>query len=61
MVKLISSRCTELESGGRAIDAVLTNSLLPELSRELLLRTLAGKPVERVQVSVSGAKFEYSF
>jgi len=61
VVQLISSRCTELESGGRAIDAVLTNSLLPELSRELLLRTLAGNPVERVRIGVSGAKFEYSF
>ncbi|HEY6723602.1 MAG TPA: type VI secretion system ATPase TssH [Polyangiaceae bacterium] len=61
VVQLISSRCTELESGGRAIDAVLTNSLLPELSRELLLRTLSGNPVERVRVGVSGAKFEYGF
>jgi len=61
VVQLISSRCTELESGGRAIDAVLTNSLLPELSRELLLRTLSGNPVERVRVGVSGAKFDYGF
>src|SRR5690606_13293771 len=48
VVELISSRCTELESGGRMIDAVLTNTLLPELSRDLLLRTLDGKPATRV-------------
>jgi type VI secretion system protein VasG len=61
VVDLIASRCTELESGGRAIDAVLTNSLLPELSRELLLRTLSGEVVERVQVGVTDSKFRYDF
>ncbi len=61
VVQLISSRCTELESGGRMIDAVLTNTLLPQLSRELLLRTLDGKPPSRVAVSVSGSEFSYSF
>jgi type VI secretion system protein VasG len=61
VVSLISSRCTELESGGRAIDAVLTNTLLPEVSRELLVRTLSGKAVQQVHVSVSQSKFDYSF
>src|SRR5690606_8063896 len=61
VVSLITSRCTELESGGRMIDAVLTNTLLPEVSRELLLRTLAGKPVARVAVSVADSGFSYSF
>ena len=28
-VKLIVSRCTEVESGGRTIDAILTNTVLP--------------------------------
>ena len=61
VVQLISSRCTELESGGRMIDAVLTNTLLPQLSRELLLRTLAGNPPARVNVSVVGSEFAYAF
>ena len=39
-VKLIVSRCTEVESGGRMIDAILTNTVLPELSREFLVRTM---------------------
>jgi hypothetical protein len=38
VVQLITRRCTEVEGGGRMIDAVLTNTLLPEVSRELLLR-----------------------
>ena len=61
VVTLIASRCTELESGGRAIDAVLTNTLLPEVSRELLVRTLEGKPVQRVAVTTAGSKFDYAF
>jgi type VI secretion system protein VasG len=61
VVQLIASRCTELESGGRMIDAVLTNTLLPQLSRELLLRTLAGNPPSKVSVSVSGSEFAYAF
>jgi len=43
------------------IDAVLTNTLLPQLSRELLLRTLAGNPPARVSVSVTGSEFAYAF
>ncbi|RYZ08184.1 MAG: type VI secretion system ATPase TssH [Myxococcales bacterium] len=61
VVQLICSRCTELESGGRMIDAVLTNTLLPQLSRELLLRTLSGNPPARVSVSVTGSEFTYAF
>ena len=48
VVKLIVSRCTELESGGRMIDAILTNSLLPRISLEILTRTMAGRPIARV-------------
>ena len=61
VVDLIISRCTELESGGRMIDAVLTNTLLPDVSRELLLRTLAGNPVKRVHVTTEGSTFQYAF
>ena len=45
VVKLIVSRCTELESGGRMIDAILTNTLLPRISREILVRLGEGRPV----------------
>jgi type VI secretion system protein VasG len=61
VVDLVTSRCTETESGGRMIDAVLTNTLLPEVSRELLLRTLDGKPPQRVAVSASRNEFTYAF
>jgi type VI secretion system protein VasG len=61
VVKLIASRCTELESGGRMVDAILTNTVLPAISGEFLTRTMAGKPIERVHVSVADGEFHYAF
>jgi type VI secretion system protein VasG len=61
VVKLVVSRCTESESGGRMIDAILTNTMLPDISREFLTRMLEGKPIERVTVSVSDGNFAYGF
>jgi type VI secretion system protein VasG len=61
VIKLIASRCTELESGGRMIDAILTNTLLPSISAEFLNRMMEGKPIERVHVSVQDGEFGYGF
>ena len=61
VVQLIASRCTELESGGRMIDAILTNSMLPAISTEFLKRLLLGTPATQVQVSVEGGEFAYAF
>jgi type VI secretion system protein VasG len=61
VVKLIVSRCTELESGGRMIDAILTNTVLPRISQEMLTRMMEGQPVSRVGVSVADGDFAYSF
>jgi type VI secretion system protein VasG len=61
VVKLIASRCTELESGGRMIDAILTNTLLPRISQEFLLRMMANESIERVHISVQDGEFGFSF
>jgi type VI secretion system protein VasG len=61
VVSLIASRCTEPESGGRMIDAILTNSMLPSISSAFLTRMLEGKPVERVHVGTEGSEFTYDF
>jgi type VI secretion system protein VasG len=61
VIKLIVSRCTELESGGRMIDAILTNTVLPKISQEFLTRMMEGKPVERVHVRVENGEFGYGF
>jgi type VI secretion system protein VasG len=61
VIKLIASRCTELESGGRMIDAILTNTVLPKISEEFLIRMVEGKPIERVHVTVQDGEFGYGF
>ena len=61
VVKLVVSRCTESESGGRMIDAILTNTMLPDISREFLTRMMEGKPIERVAVGVVDGNFSYTF
>jgi type VI secretion system protein VasG len=58
-VQLIVSRCTELESGGRMIDAILTNTVLPTISEQFLRRMMEGQPVERVHVTVKDSEFDY--
>jgi type VI secretion system protein VasG len=61
VIKLIVSRCTELESGGRMIDTILTNTLLPVISKELLTRMMEGKTAARIAVSVKESEFHYDF
>jgi type VI secretion system protein VasG len=61
VVDLIASRCTELESGGRMVDAILTQTLLPEISREFLNRMLSGAPPQGVRVGAKDANFTYQF
>ena len=58
---MIVSRCTELESGGRMIDAILTNTVLPAISREMLMRTMAGSSLNGVKLGVAGGDFTYQF
>jgi type VI secretion system protein VasG len=60
-VELIVSRCTELESGGRMIDAILTNTVLPAISREFLTRTMGGQGLNGVRLAVADGDFEYQF
>jgi type VI secretion system protein VasG len=60
VVKLIASRCTEPESGGRMIDAILTNTMLPAISGAFLNRMLEGKPVSSVRVGVADGEFSYA-
>ena len=61
VVDYVVSRCTELASGGRMIDNILTNSMLPTLSTELLGRMADGAAVERIAVKAEGGELVYEF
>ena len=52
LIEEIGRRCTEVESGARNVDNILTNTLLPEISRQLLTRIAEGQKLESVQVNV---------
>ncbi|MEO8921564.1 MAG: type VI secretion system ATPase TssH [Caldimonas sp.] len=61
VVKLIVSRCTEAESGGRVVDAILTNTVLPRVSLEYLQRLSQGEALKAVRLAVKDGEFEYGF
>jgi len=61
VIKVIASRCGEVESGARVVDAILTNTVLPKISQEFLTRMMQGEKIERVQVSIEGGEFKYGF
>jgi type VI secretion system protein VasG len=61
VVGLIARRCTQLDSGGRMIDAILTNSLLPRISTEVLSRVLDGRTIAGVHVTAQDEEFTYVF
>jgi type VI secretion system protein VasG len=43
------------------IDAILTNSMLPDISRAFLTKMMEGEPVAGVQVAVKNGEFAYEF
>jgi len=60
VVSEVASRCTEVDSGARNVDHILTGTLLPEISETVLARMAAGETVSRVGVSVDEASaFHY--
>ncbi|TNJ42335.1 type VI secretion system ATPase TssH [Phaeobacter sp. B1627] len=61
VVDTIVDRCQELESGGRMIDAIVTNSMLPDISNEFLRRLMEGQEVKTVSIDVDGGEFTYAF
>ncbi|MDZ7856491.1 type VI secretion system ATPase TssH [Sphaerotilus sp.] len=61
VVQLVVARCSEAESGGRVIDAILTNTVLPRISVEYLTRLTQGQALQGVRLSVADGDFQYSF
>jgi type VI secretion system protein VasG len=60
LVQSVAARCTEVDTGARNIDHILSRSMLPEISAEILSRMADGRPIQSVFVSVSEqGKFQY--
>jgi type VI secretion system protein VasG len=62
LLNAVAARCTEVESGARNVDNILSNTMLPEISRELLGRMAEGAQSQSIAVGVSGdGDFTYTW
>jgi type VI secretion system protein VasG len=61
VVDHIVSRCNDPDSGGRMIDNIITNTLLPSLSREFLRRSLGKETLEAAEVTIKEGDFSFSW
>jgi type VI secretion system protein VasG len=52
LIEEVAKRCTEVESGARNVDNILTNTLLPDISRQLLGSMAANEPMARINVGI---------
>jgi type VI secretion system protein VasG len=60
VVEAVRERCREVESGARNVDHILTGSMLPEISREVLGRMAEGRALSRVHIKVNDkSQFAY--
>ncbi|MGA2792614.1 MAG: type VI secretion system ATPase TssH, partial [Roseiarcus sp.] len=59
VVDHIVSLCNDPDSGGRVIDNIITNTILPALSREILKRSLAREEIRQAKVAVAEGAFAY--
>ena len=59
LIESIGGRCKEVESGARNVDHILTNTLLPEMSKELLSRMAKGEGIKEIRVSLCGEGFGF--
>jgi len=58
---VVARRCTEVESGARNIDNILTNTLMPEISRRILGRMAEREKLAPIHVSIGAdGSFVYS-
>jgi len=61
LIEEVARRCTEVESGARNVDNILTNSLLPDISRQLLARMAQGEQLSAIHVGIGeDGQFTYS-
>jgi type VI secretion system protein VasG len=51
-VDTVAERCTEVESGARNVDNILTNTLLPDVSRMLLAQLVEGTKPSSIRISI---------
>ena len=61
VVDLVLSRCTEVQSGARVVDSILTHTMLPQISGEFLRRLMEGTTIAGIRIGTEGQDFTYEF
>ncbi|CAI0726320.1 type VI secretion system ATPase TssH [Serratia entomophila] len=61
VIEQIVSRCTEVESGGRMVDAILTNTLLPQISHTLLTGSANDQRYRQLHIALQQNEFICQF
>ncbi len=61
VVALIVQRCNNANAGGRIIDAILTNTVLPRISVEYLTRLGRGELLRAIALTAADGEFAYRF
>ena len=60
LIETVLARCTEVDTGARAVDHILNGSLLPEVADSVLARMAEGQPISKIKVS-AGKSGEFKF
>jgi type VI secretion system protein VasG len=61
VIEHITAQCNDPDSGGRMVDNIITNTILPDLSRAVLTRTMEGTEFATVDVGMGEDGFDYQF
>ena len=52
VIETVAKRCTDVDSGARNVYNILTGTMLPDMSGEVLSRMAAGESIKKVHVGV---------
>jgi len=61
LVEAVLARCTEVDSGARNVDHILSGTLLPQVAEQVLARMADGGEIARIRVSaLKSGEFKYT-
>ncbi|MDX9842993.1 MAG: type VI secretion system ATPase TssH [Aquabacterium sp.] len=60
LIDTVLARCTEVDTGARAVDHILNGALLPEVADSVLARMAEGRPIQKIKVS-AGKDGQFKF
>lgn len=61
VITLIGTRCTEVESGARVVDSIISNNLLPKIGQMFLESSLTDESYASIHVGIDEGEFSYRF